>query len=115
MKIGHIELFVKEPLASKEFYETMLGFETVMVQGQAYVWMRSGALEILLRKENSRVSSVYETASHGIVLYTDNLGRTSRELAQRGLQLHKMAGSEKWLAFTDPDGHRFQLVNPNDL
>ena len=29
MKIGHIELFVKDPLASREFYESVLGFKSI--------------------------------------------------------------------------------------
>jgi catechol 2,3-dioxygenase-like lactoylglutathione lyase family enzyme len=41
MKIGHIELFVKDPLASKEFYESVLGFEVIAVQGSDFVWVRS--------------------------------------------------------------------------
>jgi catechol-2,3-dioxygenase len=37
MKLGHIELFVTDPLAFKEFYRGVLGFEVTEVQGGNYV------------------------------------------------------------------------------
>ena len=52
MKIGHIELFVKNALASKDFYESILGFEVVAVQSPDQIWVRCGEMEILLRKGN---------------------------------------------------------------
>ena len=33
MKVGHLELFVKDPVVSKDFYESTLGFEVVAEQG----------------------------------------------------------------------------------
>ena len=114
MKLGHIELFVRDPLASKEYYESVLGFEVAAVQGQDFVWMKSGGIEILLRKGNPPGSAAYESASHGIVLYTDDLVKASDKLSQRGVQLQPMTDSDNCLAFTDPDGHWFQLVNPNN-
>ena len=115
MKIGHIELFVKDPLAAKEFYESVLGFEVVAVQGPDFVWVRSGEMEILLRKGDPSNSSQYETSNNGIVLYTDDLQDTTNKLSERGLKLNKMSDPDKCWTFTDLDGNWFQLVNPNDL
>lgn len=115
MKIGHIELFVKDPSASKEFYNSVLGFEVVAVQGTDFVWVRSGEMEILLRRGNLSASPAHESANHAIVLYTDDLEATERELSGQGLQCQTMADSDKCFTFTDLDGHRYQLVNPNDM
>ena len=115
MKIGHIELFVKDPLASKEFYETVLEFEVVSAQGSDFVWVRSGEMEILLRKGKPSTSSAYESSNHAIVLYTDDLKATEQLLSGHGLQCQAMTDSDKCLTFTDPDGHWYQIVNPNDM
>jgi catechol 2,3-dioxygenase-like lactoylglutathione lyase family enzyme len=115
MKIGHIELFVEDPLASKEFYESVLRFEVVAVQGSDFVWVRSGGLEIPLRKENPSASPSYESSNQAIVLYTDDLETTERELSRRGLQCQRMSDSDNCPTFTDLDGHWYQLVNPNNV
>ena len=115
MKIGHIELFVKDASAAKDFYESVLGFEVVAVQSPDQVWVRCGELEILLRKGNPTNSNQYETSNSGIVLYTDDLERTSQVLTQHGLTFKGTVDTDKCLTFTDLDGHWFQLVNPNDI
>ena len=46
MKPGHIELFVTDPQASRQFYEVVLGFEVTAVQEQQFVWLQLGQLEI---------------------------------------------------------------------
>ena len=78
MKIGYIELFVKDPLSSKNFYHSALGFDVVAVQRLGQVWVRSAEMEILLRKGNSTNASKYESSNSGIVLYTDDLDSTAR-------------------------------------
>ena len=115
MKIGHIELFVKDSSAAKDFYESVLGFEVVAVQSPNQVWVRCGEMEILLRKGSPTNSNKYETSNNGIVLYTDELESASQALANRGLTFKGTVDTEKCLTFTDLDGNWFQLVNPNDL
>ncbi len=115
MKLGHIELFVKNPLKSRDFYRDVLGFEEIAVQEGGFVWMRSGEAEILLRPgKNLNRTFDYQHASVGIVLYTGDLGTTSTELKSRGLTFQGTDGSDRCLTFTDPDGNWFQLVDPND-
>ena len=115
MKIGHIELFVKDALASKYFYESVLGFEVVVIQSPDQIWVRCGEMEILLRNGTPSNSNKYETSNYGIVLYTDDLEYSSRALVERGLTFKGTVDTKKCLTFTDLDGHWFQLVNPNDL
>jgi catechol-2,3-dioxygenase len=49
LRLGHINIFVKDPLKSRIFYEDVLGFEFKIVQKNKYVWMRKENIEILLR------------------------------------------------------------------
>lgn len=116
LKLGHIELFVKDPQVSKEFYTNVLGFKLVEEQGEGnFVWLSSGESLILLRPgDGSQKGSDYSSASAGIVLYTDDLPAAKKELLSRGLEFKGTDGSDNCLTFTDPDGNWFQLVNPGE-
>jgi catechol 2,3-dioxygenase-like lactoylglutathione lyase family enzyme len=119
MKIGHIELFVSNPLESLKFYRDVLDFELVENQGDKFIWVKSGDVLILFRPgKNSDTRNEkgnnYQESSFGLVLYTDNLDESSKKLKERGLVFKGTDGSDKCLTFTDPDGNWFQLVNPNE-
>ena len=113
LRLGHLELFVRDPLRSRRFYEEVLGFEVVAVQG-GHVWVKSGSLEILLRPGDHTSGSSYNSSSSAIVIYTDDLRATRTLLEQRGVTFSGNDGSDKCPTFQDPDGQWFQLVNPND-
>ena len=114
MKLGHIELFVENPIQSKDFYVDVLGFDLVTVQENQFVWVKSGEVEILLRPGRSTIpTESYQSTDTGIVLYTDDVTATADKLRQHGLIFKGTDGSDSCLTFTDPDGHWFQLVNPN--
>jgi catechol 2,3-dioxygenase-like lactoylglutathione lyase family enzyme len=114
MKIGHIELFVRDPMKSRQFYEEVLGFTVTAVQGEGqFVWLQLGQQEILLRPgQNHQQTPSYEQASTGIVLYTDNFEKTTSELVARGLVFKGTDGANHCYTFTDLDGNWFQLVDP---
>ena len=114
MKFGHIELFVKDPEQSKTFYQDVLGFEVTVVQDDQFVWLKSGDVEILLRPgQNESHAHDYAQAASGLVLYTSDVGAARTALEARGLEFKGTDGSDSCLTFTDPDGHWFQLVNPD--
>ena len=79
------------------------------------VWVKLGQVEILLRPGDAppREPS-YERAAAAIVLYTNDLLATAKQLRARGLKFEGCDGSDKCPTFRDPDGHWFQLVNPSD-
>ena len=113
MRLGHIELFVREPLAAKDFYVDVLGFELLDVQAEALVWLRLGGQEFLLRPGTPPAPAPsYAASSHGLVLFTDDLEGTKRRLEDRGLEFRGTDGSDDCPVFMDPDGHWFQLVDP---
>lgn len=116
MKIGHIELFVRDPGISKKFYTETLGFKLVEEQGNGnFVWVSSGEIIILLRPGKSTdKATAYDSSASGIVIYTENLDETRKVLISRGLKFGGTDGSDRCLTFTDPDGHWFQLVNPGE-
>ena len=113
MKFGHLEIFVKDPLKSKMFYETVLDFEVIEVQLGNFVWLKKNNIEILLRPGKNDLNYInYDESKSGIVFYTEDLEITREELLQKGLTFSGTDGSDKCLTFKDPDGNWFQLVNP---
>lgn len=116
MKFGHTEIFVRNPLKSKDFYIEVLGFELVEIQMNKFVWLKSGDTLFLLRpsKNSSKSASEYASSDTGFVIYTNNLFESEKNLKNKGLEFKGTDGSVKCLTFTDPDGNWFQLVNPND-
>lgn len=115
MRFGHLELFVAEPQRAQEFYTQVLGFELVAVQGSDFVWVKTGEVEILLRRGKGQPTAEnYQSAANAIVLYTDDLDRAAQALRERGLNFKGIDGSDRSLTFTDLDGNWFQLANPNE-
>lgn len=114
MKFGHIEVFVRDPMKSKTFFETVLGFEIVDVQQEQFVWLKINNIELLLRPgKNDTDYKNYNESKSGIVFYTDDLWKTRDELLKRGITFSGTDGSDNCLTFKDPDGNWFQLVNPD--
>jgi catechol 2,3-dioxygenase-like lactoylglutathione lyase family enzyme len=115
MKVGHIEVFVKDPLKAKDFYINVLGFDLVEIQHKKVVWLKLHDCVILLRPGKSKhTAETYQSANKALVFYTENLDKTVKELTSRGLEFRGTDGSDKCLTFTDTDGNWFQLVNPGE-
>jgi catechol 2,3-dioxygenase-like lactoylglutathione lyase family enzyme len=113
MKIGHIELFVKSVKVSKDFFCNVLDFELVIEQKEVS-WVRLGGTEILLRPGSPHGVQNYHETSIGLVIYTEDLNKSASKLKNKGLVFKGTDRNKNCLTFTDPDGHWFQLVNPNE-
>jgi catechol 2,3-dioxygenase-like lactoylglutathione lyase family enzyme len=117
MKLGHLELFVADPRRSRDFYRDVLGFTVIAEQQQStFIWLSLGDREILLRPAHGAPApttlSNYRQASSAIVIYTDDVPAEMARLQQRELLFRGDDGSPHCPTFADPDGHWFQLVNP---
>ena len=110
MKIGHIELPVSDPKKSLSFYRDTLGFSVETVQGERYVWLRSGDVEVLLNPDLKR--DPVGASGQNVVLYTPELASAVQRLRERGVPMEERGNCHH---FMDPDGNRFQLVNPGDV
>lgn len=113
MRVGHTELFVRDPVVSRDFFERVLGFAVTSVQhGGAVIWMTFGNREFLLRKGDPPPAAAdYRHGGQAIVFYTDHLTAKMLELRSRGLVFEGDDGPG-CPTFRDPDGHWFQLVDP---
>lgn len=109
MFLRHIEIFVSDPLKSKEFYENILGFKTEVVQKDKYVWMKMGEKEILLRpKDGSPNTRSFASSDSNIVLCSENPVAELKRMKDAGLEVKGNDGGCP--TFTDLDGNWFQLI-----
>ena len=110
MHFGHIEIFVKDPLAAKDFYVNVLGFKLESIPGELYVWLSLKKQSILLRPgKNNHIIDIYDESKCALVFYTKALEAKRRELESKGLEFKDFDPFEGCLTFTDPDGNWFQL------
>jgi catechol 2,3-dioxygenase-like lactoylglutathione lyase family enzyme len=115
LKLGHIELFSPNPDRLSEFYIQKLGFTLVANQSHGFIWLKSGALEILIRPgDPMKNANRYEESRFGFVLYTEDIQAALERLEQAGIVIKGTVDSQKCYTFTDPDGNWFQLVDPED-
>jgi len=113
IRAGHIEIFVKDPMTSMDFYEKILGFSVTEIQHDKFVWMKLGETEFLLRPGmNKNQTDEYKDSNIGIVIYTYDIMKTKDELEGRGLVFSGTDGSDSCFTFKDPDGNWFQLTDP---
>ena len=118
MRLGHVEIFVRDIAAARAFWEGVLGFELVEVQhGGRIIWLRLGDATVLLRPIPGGPAAPapdaprYGRAGPAIVLYTDDHAGTLERLRARGLVIEGDDGPG-CPTFRDPDGNWFQLVDP---
>jgi len=116
MKLGHFEIFVRNPEAAITFYRDVLGFSVTVDDGSGMAWLEFDGVEFLLRKgAPPPPENRYEDTRAALVLYTEDLETAARRLKANGLIFKGTVDTEKCLTFTDPDGNWFQLVNPGDF
>lgn len=112
-RLGHIEIFVKEPLKSKDFYINVLDFKLEEIQHDKFVWLRQRESVILLRPgKNHFKADTYQKTNIAFVIYTDDIEKTLIDLHEKGVEIKGNDG-EGCHTFTDPDGNWIQLVDPS--
>lgn len=115
MRIGHTEIFVSDPQASKRFYTDVLGFDLEADQGGQFIWLKNGDSVFLLRPgRKAQGAPSYGDSASALVLYTNDLDASVATLKERGLEFRGTDGSDRCPTFSDPDGNWFQLVDPSE-
>ena len=115
IRLGHIELFVHDPLATLPFYRDVLGASVTVIQDNQFVWLKIDDLEILLRPgKPPDQSKSYQSSRCAFVIYSDDLADSLAHFERMGVTVVPMKDSAECHTFTDPDGNWFQLVDPSD-
>lgn len=108
IRLGHVELFVHNPAASRDFYESLLGADRIAEQGD-FLWIGWGGLEILLRPGAPTAAPNYRASSQTLVFYASDLAALNTSLVEKGIAVGH-GDEDDCLTFQDPDGHWIQAV-----
>lgn len=88
MFLRHVEIFVSDPMKSKDFYQNVLGFQVETIQKEKYVWMKMGEKEILLRPRNGPANTrQFHSSDSNIVLCSDDPVAELKRMKSVGLEV----------------------------
>lgn len=120
MYIGSVSVYVSDQTIAESFYVNRLGFVKHVDQdmGDGSRWIQvappGGQTSIVLTREDSELPSERMGTYPGVVLHTENMDTTWRELAARGVEFTEEPSMQPfgmWKAtFDDPDGNTIVLV-----
>lgn len=114
MNFGHLELFCRDTAETAAFYVRAFEFEETVKQPGGYIWLQSGAAEVLLRPgDPGPALETYAQSSLAVVLYCNDLKAKLAELNSLGIA---PAGNDGvgCPTFRDPDGRWVQLVEAGE-
>lgn len=107
-RVGHIEIFVKDAAASRDWYVANLGAKPVSDQGE-FQWVAVDGTELLLRPGGGSHAEGYRDTSVALVLYVKDADQFRSHLEGNGVQVTH-GDNDGCLTFQDPDGHWIQAV-----
>ena len=108
MKLGHVELPVRDPLRALAFYRDVLGFQLEVNQVDRFIWMTSGDVTLLLRP-GAEEDPPGDLARANLVLYSDDLTADVERVRASGVELSERSNC---FHFRDTEGNWLQLVDP---
>ena len=108
--VDHVVLHVKDPQKSKKFYTEILGM-TVYRDSDRQVFMHAGQQGVALFRNDGGVPVAGGDLNH---LALNVAGGTyeslKTELEAHGVAVSGRPGDDRCIYFSDPDGHRLQLI-----
>ena len=111
--IDHVVLHVSDLERSKLFYLDVLGM-TVAHEGTGQVFLHCGNQMIALFQVSDAVKLEAGIDMNHLAVQTDTgtLESIKSELVERGINVTGRPGDPHCIYFSDPDGHRLQIVYP---
>ncbi len=111
--IDHVVLHVKDPARSVRFYVDVLGME-VKHAGSGYAFLRCGE-QLFGLFGSDGTEDVGRGAELSHLAFNVDKGTVAairKALAERGVEVSGRRGDPDCIYFSDPDGHRLQIVVP---
>lgn len=109
--IDHVVLHVRKLSRSKKFYVELLGME-VQYENNWQVFMRCGNQMVALFKvdKGERISAGDEMNHMALRLRSGQYKKVKAILIEAGIEVSGRRGDSRCIYFSDPDGHRLQLL-----
>ena len=107
--IDHIVLHCADVERAKKFYTEILGM-TVYRQGNGQVFMHAGGQGVALFKNEAGGGSGTDLNHLALNVAEGTYETLKAELELHGVAVSGRQGEDRCIYFSDPDGHRLQLV-----
>lgn len=113
--IDHVVLHVKDLERSKKFYIELLGME-VGHENSWQCFLRCGNQMVALFEveDGERIYAGHEMNHMALRLKAGEYEKTKAVLEEAGVKVSGRRGDPHCIYFTDPDGHRLQLLTPEE-
>lgn len=108
--IDHVVLHVKDLDRSKHFYIDVLGFE-IAHEGGRNSFLRCGTQQVALFERTDREIHAGEEMNHmALRLAAGEYAEVKAVLEAEGIKVSGRPGDDECIYFSDPDGHRLQVL-----
>lgn len=113
--IDHVVLHVKELKRSRDFYIDLLGMEVAHEHSGAVFLRCGGQLVALFEVEDGEKIHAGDEMNHmALRLKSGEYRQVKATLEGAGIKVSGRRGDPHCIYFSDPDGHRLQLLTPGE-
>jgi catechol 2,3-dioxygenase-like lactoylglutathione lyase family enzyme len=113
--IDHVVFHVKDLGRARKFYVDFLGMEVDHERDwQCFLKCGNQGVALFEVDEGNEVHGGNEVNHMALRLTAGNLERTKKILVDAGIEVRGRPGDPTCVYFSDPDGHRLQLLMPNN-
>lgn len=109
--VDHIVLHVEDVRRSRKFYTERLGM-TVYRENERQVFLHAGAQGVALfkRPDGTRAAAGGDLNHLALNVAAGTYDSLKSELESHGIAVSGRPGDDHCIYFSDPDGHRLQLI-----
>lgn len=113
--IDHVVFHVEDLARGKKFYIDFLGMEIDHERDwQCFLKCGNQGVALFEVDDGETVHGGSEMNHMALRLAAGDLERTKKTLENAGIEVHGRPGDPTCIYFHDPDGHKLQLLMPND-
>jgi len=113
--IDHVVLHVKDVARSKKFYVGLLGMEVHHEYSWGVFLLCGNQMVALFEVEDGeRIYAGHEMNHMALKLKSGDTKKVKAVLEEAGVEVSGRRGDPRCIYFSDPDGHRLQLLTPEE-
>ena len=113
--IDHVVLHVKALARAKKFYVDFLGMEVERERSwQLFLKCGEQGVALFEAEKNEEIHGGSEMNHMALRLKTGEYEKVKALLEKQGIEVTGRGGDPRCVYFSDPDGHRLQLLMPDE-